>query len=109
MYSVPLYFTAVRQMTPSQAGRHLIPNAIIGTVSCPSDPDGSETEKTNAMNRLGHWGVGSWLDIRGNIIGLPYFVDWWDYSDVDWWLVGELRHPSEFIIPVWFCFDHVVW
>jgi hypothetical protein len=30
MYTVPLYFTAVRQMSASFAGAHLIPNAIIG-------------------------------------------------------------------------------
>lgn len=30
MYTVPLYFTAVRQMSASYAGAHLIPNAIIG-------------------------------------------------------------------------------
>lgn len=32
MYTVPLYYTAVRQMSASFAGAHLIPNAICGMV-----------------------------------------------------------------------------
>lgn len=32
MYTVPLYFTAVRLMTPSVAGYHLIPNSVLGAL-----------------------------------------------------------------------------
>jgi hypothetical protein len=32
MYSVPLYFTAVRLMTASVAGYHLIPNSVLGSL-----------------------------------------------------------------------------
>ncbi|KIR59281.1 multidrug resistance protein fnx1 [Cryptococcus bacillisporus CA1873] len=32
LYSVPLYFTAVRQMSASNAGAHLIPNSFVGMI-----------------------------------------------------------------------------
>ncbi|KIR24735.1 multidrug resistance protein fnx1 [Cryptococcus deuterogattii 99/473] len=32
LYSVPLYFTAVRQMSASSAGAHLIPNSFVGAI-----------------------------------------------------------------------------
>jgi hypothetical protein len=32
MYSVPLFFMAVRLMSPSNAGIHLVPNSILGSL-----------------------------------------------------------------------------
>ena len=31
MYSVPLFYMTVRLMTPSDAGRHMIPNSFFGS------------------------------------------------------------------------------
>jgi Na+/H+ antiporter NhaC len=64
MYSVPLYYTAVRQMSASFAGAHLIPNAVCSMVG--SLASGVYVRHTGKYYWLNFWSgvvgiVSAWL------------------------------------------------
>jgi hypothetical protein len=59
MYSVPLYFTAVRQMSAARAGAHLIPNAVIGMLG-----------SLGCGFVVRHTGKFYWLNFAGGLIGI---------------------------------------
>lgn len=59
MYSVPLYFTAVRQMSAARAGAHLIPNAVIGMLG-----------SLGCGFVVRHTGKFYWLNFAGGVVGV---------------------------------------
>ncbi|OCF33929.1 multidrug resistance protein fnx1 [Kwoniella heveanensis CBS 569] len=85
LYSIPLYFTVVRQMSSSLAGAHLMPNSIfgmIGSLGC-----GFIVRHT----RKYYW-LNFWTGLMG-VIG-TILISTWDKSTSEWMLWTNFSFAS---------------
>ncbi|KIR53336.1 multidrug resistance protein fnx1 [Cryptococcus gattii Ru294] len=85
LYSVPLYFTAVRQMSASNAGAHLIPNSFVGVIG--SLGSGLVVRRTHKY---------FWLNTFCACFGVIgcLLISTWDLDTSEWMLWTNLSFTS---------------
>ncbi|ADV23874.1 multidrug resistance protein fnx1 [Cryptococcus gattii E566] len=85
LYSVPLYFTAVRQMSASNAGAHLIPNSFVGVIG--SLGSGLVVRRTHKY----YW-LNTFCACFG-VIGC-FLISTWNLDTSEWMLWTNLSFTS---------------
>ncbi|KIR81446.1 multidrug resistance protein fnx1 [Cryptococcus gattii EJB2] len=85
LYSVPLYFTAVRQMSASNAGAHLIPNSFVGVIG--SLGSGLVVRRTHKY----YW-LNTFCACFG-VIGC-FLISTWNLDTSEWMLSTNLSFTS---------------
>lgn len=85
LYSVPLYFTAVRQMSASNAGAHLIPNSFVGMMG--SLGTGLIVRRTHKYY---------WLNTFCACFGVigSFLISTWEFGTSEWMLWTNMSFTS---------------
>ncbi|OWZ29452.1 multidrug resistance protein fnx1 [Cryptococcus neoformans AD2-60a] len=85
LYSVPLYFTAVRQMSASNAGAHLIPNSFVGMIG--SLGTGLIVRRTHKYY---------WLNTFCACFGVigSFLISTWEFGTSEWMLWTNMSFTS---------------